>query len=161
MRGADVDLTIRVDHSVSNSVFGRLDDTGQYPFGYDLPTGYPDESSMWQGSGPLIMSWRTVTYLLRRSEVANLGDQTNLGVAESVRTPINIVDFWMTRAMGYTLDGSVVTKLVDFVVTTSGVADNVSITPAVTNNTTAYSTYTKIIRGLVGLILMSPDAMRR
>ena len=56
MRGADVDLTFRIDHNISNSIWTRLTDTGHYPYGYDAPTGYPDNRAQWQGSGPLIMS---------------------------------------------------------------------------------------------------------
>jgi len=157
MRGADVDFTIRVDESVSNSVFGRLDDTGQYPFGYTAPTGYPDESVMWTGSGPLIMSWRTVTYMLRRGEVVNFAEQTNGGISDpDERTPVKIVDFWMNRVLGYAMDASVTAKLVEFVVDTAGVEDDEPVPSHPMS-----STYKKILRGLVGLILMSPDSMKR
>lgn len=88
MRASGADLTIRIDHSLSNGVFGRLDDTSHYPFGYSPPTGFPDERVMWQGSGPLVMTWRTITHMLRRSDenlpgagpFLNLAEPTSAGV---------------------------------------------------------------------------------
>ncbi|MEJ8566602.1 DUF1800 domain-containing protein [Elongatibacter sediminis] len=161
MRAADVDFTIRLDDNVSNAVFGRLDDTGQYPFGYEPPTGYPDEREMWQGSGALIMSWRAITYMLRQSSLVNLAEQTNTGIpAVNDRTPDNIVDFWMDRALGYALENAVRDRIVQFITDQlSGAAGSPINTD--TTNTGSSSTYQRIIRAVVGLILMSPDALRR
>ena len=161
MRSADVDLTFRIDHSVSNSIFGRLDDTGQYPFGYDAPTGYPDEKEMWQGSGPLIMSWRTVTYMLRQDSIVNLAEQTNIGIpVEADRSPSNIVNFWMNRALGYSLDIAIANRMTQFITDAlGGLPDNPINTDS--SNISSGSTYQRIIRAVVGLVLMSPDAMRR
>ncbi|HMB60257.1 MAG TPA: DUF1800 domain-containing protein [Xanthomonadales bacterium] len=165
MRAADVDLTIRLEHSTSNSIFGRLDDTGQYPFGYEAPTGYPDEQEMWQGTGPLIMSWRTVTFMLRQSSIVDLGLQTNTGIPAAIdRTPENVVDFWMNRALGYPLEGAVTARIVQFITDIAGIASNADLdsSPSVdTSNTGNSSLYTRIIRATVGLVLMAPDAMRR
>ena len=65
MRAVGVDLTFRFasnDYSSpSAGIFYRLEDTSHYPFGYHAPTGFPDEKEIWQGSGPLVMSWRAVT----------------------------------------------------------------------------------------------------
>lgn len=160
MRAADVDFTIRIDDSVSNGVYYRLDDTGQYPFGYEPPTGYPDEREMWQGSGPLIMSWRTITYMLRQSSIVNLADQTNTGIPLAAdRTPQNVVDFWMDRALGYALDGAVTARIVQFITDLLAIASTDPIPNSA--DTGASSSYQRVIRAVVGLILMSPDALRR
>jgi uncharacterized protein (DUF1800 family) len=160
MRAADVDLTFRIDDTVSNGIFGRLDDTGQFPFGYEAPTGYPDEKEMWLGSGPLIMSWRSVTYMLRQDSIVNLAAQTNIGIPEPAdRTPANIVEFWMNRALGYSLDPVVGNRMVQFI---TDILSGLPTDPinTVTSNI-GESTYQRIIRAVVGLVLMSPDAMRR
>jgi len=171
MRASDVDLTMRIDHGVSNGVFGRLDDTSHYPYGYGPPTGFPDAKEMWQGAGPLVMSWRTLTYMLRRSDenlpgsgpILNLAEQTNgMFPSTASRTPQNIVSAWMDRALGYNLPFGVSDRMEQFI---TGIA-SISATQSLhdftdTNNTGASSTYQRIIRGLVGLILMAPDAMRR
>jgi uncharacterized protein (DUF1800 family) len=159
MRAADVDLSFRIDHSVSNSMWYRLSDTGHYPYGYEAPTGYPDEQSQWQGSGPLIMSWRALTYLLRQYSVVNLAMQANTGIPNAAdRTPTNLVNFWMNRALGYSLDSAQAERIVSFVFESVSVSAN---TPFSNTDTTDSSTYQRINRAVLGLILMSPDAMRR
>ena len=180
-RASGVDLTMRIDHSASNSIWYRLDDTSHYPFGYGPPTGFPDERAFWQGSGPLIMSWRVVTHMLRRNEIVNQAAQTNDHFTDpDDRTAIKIVAWWITRALGHDLSSAVSDRIVDYVVEIlmlrkpgySGdpgdyAADpfdtiGIDTTTLFNGDGTAYNgDYQKIVRGLIGLILMSPDAMRR
>jgi uncharacterized protein (DUF1800 family) len=168
-RASGVDLTFRIDHSESNSIWYRLDDTSHYPFGYAAPTGFPDERAFWQGSGPLIMTWRCITYMLRRDALVNQAQQTNNRFTDvNERTPRKIVHWWINRAMGYDFPIEVENRIVKFVTDITGDLDSVSLenytdTLDVLNvdNTAKNTTYQQIIRGVVGLILMSPDAMRR
>jgi uncharacterized protein (DUF1800 family) len=160
MRAANVNLSFRIDHSTSNAIWNRLADTGHYPFGYDAPTGYPDEQAQWQGSGPLIMSWRAVTYLLRQPAIVNLAQQANDAITNPAdRTPENLVVFWMNRCLGYSLDSTQAGRIVTFVIDSIGGSANTEI--ANNSNVGDFSTYQKINRAVVGLVLMSPDAMRR
>jgi hypothetical protein len=154
-----------------------LDDTGHYPFGYGPPTGYPDEREMWQGSGPLIMSWRVVTFMLRRDRIVNQAEQTNAHFTLEIdRTALNIVTWWIRRALGYELPTATSDRIVQYVTDILAtlqpgfVGDHANEpistftdTIIVTNEdgTARNSTYQRIIRGVVGLILMAPDAMRR
>jgi len=177
-RASGVDLTMRVDHSESNNIWYRLDDTSHYPFGYGPPTGFPDERAMWQGSGPLIMSWRVVTFMLRRDSIVNQAAQTNAHFTNpDDRTARNIVNWWIYRALGYELPLAVSERILQFVTevlilrrpTYSGdyaavPLDDIEIdTNKLTDEdgTAKNNDYQKIIRGVIGLILMSPDAMRR
>jgi hypothetical protein len=171
MRASSADFTIRTDHGVSNSVFGRLDDTSHYPFGYSPPTGFPDEKELWQGAGPQVMSWRPITYMLRRSDenlpgsgpMLNLAEQTNAMIPSTAnRTAQNIVSAWMDRALGYALPNAVSDRMEGFITGIASIATTQSLHDFTdTNNTGSSSTYQRIIRGLVGLVLMAPDAMRR
>jgi len=176
-RASGVDLTMRLDHSESNGIWGRMDDTGHYPFGYGPPTGFPDERPMWQGSGPLIMSWRVITYMLRRDALVNQAAQTNAHFTiEADRTAQNIVSWWINRALGYDLPAATADRIVEFV---TGILANIdpgfagdyenepigtftdTILVTNENGTARNSTYQRIIRGVVGLVLMAPDSMRR
>lgn len=169
MRAVGVDLTFRISlddySSPSNGIFYRLEDTSHYPFGYGPPTGFPDEKEIWQGSGPLVMSWRAVTYMLRISSIVNLADQTNIGIPVAAdRTPNAIVDFWMNRALGYPLDSVSRDRIAKFIVDNLGMGGTASTTIKTLTTTAApigNTTYQKILRAVVGLILMSPEAMRR
>lgn len=168
-RASGVDLTFRIDDRASNDIWYRLDDTSHYPFGYGPPTGYPDERAFWQGSGPLIMSWRCITRMLRRDDTVNQAKQTNDYFTNvDDRTPRNIVHWWINRAMGYDLPLDVEDRMVQFVTDITGDLESESLelytdTVLVTNvdGTARNRTYQRIIRGVVGLILMSPEAMRR
>ena len=99
--------------------------------------------------------------MLRRFAIVDLGDQTNRGIPlEADRTPENIVAFWMDRALGYALDSASSDRIVQFITDTLGGLANDPIATDSTN-LSEYSTYQKILRAVVGLILMAPDAMRR
>ncbi len=173
MRAVGVDLTFRFilgDYgSPSSGIFYRLEDTSHYPFGYHAPTGFPDEKEIWQGSGPLVMSWRALTYMLRISEIVNLADQTNAGIPVAAnRTPNAIVDFWMNRALGYALDSASRDRIVQFIVDNAvdnlnmhGTAGTTIKTSTTTTPPIGNTSYQKILRAVLGLILMSPEAMRR
>lgn len=164
LRAADMNFTIRRDHGPSNNVVYRLDDTSHFPFYYAAPTGYPDDRSQWQGSGPLIQTWRTVTRMLRESTEVNLADQTNTAIPIAAdRTPENIVNMWMNRALGYAFSPDQAQTVVDFITGLPNVAGaDQALDPGVdTSNTGATSIYQRIIMGAVGLVLMSPGAMRR
>jgi len=164
LRAADMDFTIRIDHSPSNRMVSRLDDTSHYPFYYEAPTGFPDDRSQWQGSGPLIQTWRTVTRMLREGTEVNLAARTNIEIPVVVdRTPENIVNMWMTRALGYSLSPAQAQTVVDFITGLPNVAGaDQSLDPGInTADTGPTSTYQRIIMATVGLILMSPNAMRR
>jgi hypothetical protein len=177
-RASGVDLTMRLDHSESNNIWYRLDDTSHYPFGYGPPTGFPDERAMWQGSGPLIMSWRVVTFMLRRDSIVNQAAQTNAHFTNpDDRTAQNIVTWWINRALGYDLQPAVADRIVQFAseilmqrkpaYAGDYVNDPLDIigidTTTLTNEdgTAKNNDYQRIIRSVIGLILMSPDAMRR
>jgi len=176
-RASGVDLTFRLDNSPSNSIWGRLDDTSHYPFGYGAPTGYPDERAFWQGSGPLVMSWRVITYMLRRDDIVNQAQQTNEHFTqEADRSARNIVHWWIYRARGYYLPLDVEDRIVQFVTDilvvynpnlmgdyeTESIHTFVDTNKVINDDGTAWnSAYQRIIRAALGLILMSPDAMRR
>lgn len=164
LRAADMNFTIRRDHDPSNNVVYRLDDTSHYPFYYAAPTGYPDDRSQWQGSGPLIQTWRAVTRMLRESTEVNLAEQTNIEIpVVADRTPENIVNMWMTRALGYSLVPAQTQIVIDFISDRPNVAGaDQPLDPGInTADTGGTSIYQRIIMAAVGLILMSPNAMRR
>ena len=164
LRAADMNFTIRMGHDPSNRVVYRLDDTSHYPFYYAAPTGYPDDRSQWQGSGPLIQTWRAVTRMLRESTEVNLAEQTNTEIPViAERTPENIVNMWMTRALGYPLASAQTQVVIDFISARPNIAGaDQPLDPGInTTDTGGSSTYQRIIMAAVGLILMSPNAMRR
>jgi uncharacterized protein (DUF1800 family) len=175
MRATDMDINFRDDHSPSDSIFYRLGDTGQSPYDNETPTGFPDEKALWSGSGPLVSSWRTITYFLNRSASTyddpdtgingglryfNLAEQANAEITNSTnRTPTQLVDMWVMKLRGYTYDATTRSRLISYVEDKSGVGSTQPLLN--TDDITEYSNYQRITHTLVGLILMAPDAIRR
>ena len=67
----------------------------------------------------------------------------------------------MIRLRGYSYDNSTRSRLITFVTDKSGLSENQAFDSNDSSDTTQYSMYQRVNFTLVGLILMSPDAIRR
>ena len=102
--------------------------------------------------------------MLRQSTEVNLAYQTNTQIPVAIeRTPENIVNMWMLRALGYSLAPAQAQTVVDFMTGIPNVAGaDQPLDPGInTSDTGPTSYYQRIVMAAVGLILMSPNAMRR
>ncbi len=168
----DPDFVLQLDNPGADSYpFGYLDDlerTGQAPHATPPPTGYPEDRAIWQGSGPLVMSWRTITRMIRDTDTAsinshfiNVAAQTNTGLPLAAdRTPVNIVAYWLDRVLGpgFVFDPAKRGKLEAFVAQGGAPASPLNVD---TTDTTGNSAYQRRIRTLVGLITMLPEVTVR
>jgi len=168
MRAADVDFSPTLPpHSDGVSfnrpgfMWGLVDPTGNRPFGWETPDGYPDEKAIWQGSGPFVMAWRAATWFLRYEEngvpIVNLAQQTNAVLASANRTPGQIADLWIARVLARALDPARRQLVVDFLA--QGGDENAPIPN--NDDTGHWSTYQQLIRAAVGMLSSSPEAMQR
>jgi hypothetical protein len=106
------------------------------------------------------MSWKAITYMLKQPTVVNLAAQTNAGIpVVNDRTPNNIVAFWMDRALGYSLEASVANRIAVFITEIIGGTTDAPVNTDSSNE--GEGNYQRMLRTVLGLILMSPDAMRR
>jgi hypothetical protein len=115
--------------------------------------------------------------MLRRDEIVNQAEQTNAHFTVITdRSANNIVPWWINRALGYDLSTAARDRIIQYVTDileqlnggfggdyAAETIDTFTDTEVVTNvnGTARNSVYQRIIRGVVGLILMSPEAMRR
>lgn len=168
LRAAGTDYTFQANQrtdvpAAANrpGVFGAFNDAGQAIFDYEPPTGFPEDRGIWQGTGPLILSWRAITRFLRETNsgalYANVAEITNT-LPPFARTPNLIVDFWLTRILGFPITSGKRSIMVSFVA--QGGDPDAEIT-ANTSDTNNNSDYQRRIRGLVELITMSPEFMMR
>lgn len=145
-------------------IMSSFDQSGQAPFAWEPPTGFPEDRPIWQGSGPLVMSWRGITRLLRHEDpngvlYANVADLTNsVFTIPASRTPNNIVDFWLARILGFSISSGKRSQMV-LLVAQGGALDDPLNTD--TTNVSDNSDYQRRIRGLVELITMMPEYMSR
>ena len=171
LRAAGADFTFEMRSAADDAgEFGFTSDirrAGQEPFAYEPPTGYPEDRAIWQGSGPLIMSWRAVSRMLRDtdwtggSQFADVAGMTN--AAGIALTPNALVDFWTDRILGsaFALDAPKRDVMVGFVQSHGQAAGPDALLGVDTGNTGANSAYQRVVRGLVLQLALLPDVMVR
>ena len=171
LRAAGVDFTFEMRSAADDAgQFGFSFDiarAGQEPFAYGPPTGYPEDRAIWEGTGPLIMSWRAVSRMLRNtagtsgSQFADVaGITNNAGIA---LTPNTLVDFWAGRILGsaFALDAAKRNVMVAFVQAHGQAPGPDSPLGVDTGDTDVNSAYQRVVRGLVLQLVLLPDVMVR
>jgi len=171
LRAASADFVFEMTSPDDNAgTFGFLSDigrAGQAPFDYEPPTGFPEDRAIWQGTGPLVMSWRAVTRMLRDTDASfgsqfiNAAEVTNQsGVA---LTPNAIVTFWIDRILSasFGLDAGKRAVMLDFVQTHGQAAGPDAPLGVNTGDTGSNSAYQRVLRGLVLQLALLPDLMIR
>ena len=168
MRAADVDFSPTlpphndgVSFNRPGFMWGLVDPTGNRPFGWETPDGYPDEKAIWQGSGPFVMAWRALTWFLRydpgSGPIVNLAQQTNDQLSAGNRTPSQVADFWIDRVLARSLSTGRRQIVVDFLA--QGGDQNAPM-PG-NDDISQWSGYQQRIRAAVGMLSSSPEAMQR
>jgi len=110
MRVAGCVHTFREDDSVSGDFINVFNGTGQRPFFWRPPDGYPDRREHWQGSTSLVQSWRCVDWLIDRNagndetRVMRVIDLTEQNLAGNP-TPRELVEFWCEWTHGFAPEG--------------------------------------------------------
>lgn len=97
-------------------------DSGQHPFHWTSPNGYPDVKSHWLGSSSTMSTWKFIQWTSRFRDGDN-GDVPFNQIVEITkaafpdpndRTANNMVDYWYERACGVIPDGNSQDKLAKF-----------------------------------------------
>jgi uncharacterized protein (DUF1800 family) len=176
--------------NTTNDFFNQYNATGQRLFWWRTPDGYPDYRSHWQGSNTLVQAWRTIDWLVDRNadndatRVMRIIEIT-LAYFPSDPSAREVVEFWCGWILGFapaggwcgppgTLISNTPTALGRaalefFTQIKSGVTADRTIWPAdepriarnsLRTNGGGYDWNTRL-RGLVALILWSPNFMQR
>ncbi|MCX7553559.1 DUF1800 domain-containing protein [Marinicella sp. S1101] len=108
MRALRTNFTVKPDDDNSNNLEYRMDDTGHYPFEWQAPDGYPTKSSYWMSSTALIQTWKTVDWLIDRSNSGTyitpvrVTTLNNFTANPEDMSPENVVAWWMQRILNTT-----------------------------------------------------------
>ncbi len=97
-------------------------DSGQPPFGWTSPDGYPDFKSHWLGASSNMSTWKFIQWISQFRDGNNNDDPFNniLNITASGipnandRTANNIVNFWYEKALGFPPETVVQDKLAEF-----------------------------------------------
>jgi uncharacterized protein (DUF1800 family) len=100
----------------------RIAETGNGPFRWPTPDGYPDHSRKWQSVSPLSQTWRTLSRLMEMRVPGStdtpfflrVEESTKSGLVANSRTATAIVDFWIARVFGYAIEPQRRQQLIDF-----------------------------------------------
>lgn len=178
MRACETDFTIKPDDSNSNSFEYRMDDTGHFPFEWQAPDGYPEESAYWMSSTALVQSWKTVDWVVDQNNSGNYLMPIRVRTLEHFQsmqnqmTPENLLAFWMTKIFDHTPNGgwigdSVFEAIIPFIIQQPS---DTSYPPWQRSLTIPYEDleennwpyrWHERLRGMVSLILASPYFMQR
>ncbi len=109
------------DHSSWH--FWGFIDSGQPPFSWTSPNGYPDNKAHWLGASSTMATWKYMQWITRFRQSNNSDmpawNQILAITAEGIpnandRTPNNIVNFWYEKACGFAPDTLSQNKLAEF-----------------------------------------------
>lgn len=190
LRGCMLDYTFRrniSDESPSSDRFmDRFKRSGERPFDWRAPNGFPDNSQDWMGSTALVHAWRTIDWAI--DENTGTG-QTPLAPVLAItlnefssdpnqHTPNKLANYWLIRTMGWLPDAvngwigtELHTKVRDFMCRNT---DTLNMWPAdagigtgsagntqgIGTNSSPNYWYNRL-RGMIDVILFSPQFMVR
>jgi len=153
MRAANSRLILKMNDSDTSSFLWRYTGTGQWPFGWPAPNGYPDVRGAWKSMTPRVMSWRLCSWLV---DFENDNDQFYLNILgqtpTSARSANELADFWIDRILGRAMDPVDRQEVVDFMAQGFNPDFDLDFSDEDTKDR---------LRSMVGLIFMSPEFLWR
>ena len=174
MRACDADFTIRPDDNESNYFMSYFSRTGQRPFNWRAPDGYPDKRSFWEGGASLVHTWRVLDWLI--DENAGNSDPDLMPITDitlnglGTHTPNTLANFWLKKVLKWGPNsgewyGTEIHRILrDFM--RERPDDDPSPWPEdypiddITDNSWPYY-WNERLRGLVKLVLSIPEFMQR
>lgn len=188
LRAVSLNYTFRRnidDESQSSDRFmDRFRRTGERPFDWRAPNGFPDASDYWMGSSSFVHAWRTIDWTIDEGTGT---DQTplvpalaltlqGLGTDPHAHTPDAIANMWLVYCLGWVPTGGWLgidlhTKVRDFMCRNTDTLNmwppDAAIGTGESGNTQGIGTNTSPnywynrLRGMVNVILFSPQFMVR
>ncbi len=156
MRATNPDFVMDLSQDVTWSILWIFAETGQAPYEWRPPTGYPDRKENWLGSNTLVTSWRVINWLAGLVFPEDSGHHlfdVVAGTPAGVRSPAELADYWIGRCLGREMAAPDRQRVVDFIA--QGHLPDLPL--AFDSDDTAQTR----LRTMVSLILTSPEAFWR
>jgi len=134
MRQVEYSFHFNPQNEHSNWHYWGFTDSGQMPYNWTAPNGYPDTKAFWLGASSNMSTWKYIQWISRFRDPDN-GDTpfnnilniTTAGIPVAAdRTPNNIVNFWYQKICGYSPANDMQNKLAEFM----SYQDNTNPTPS-------------------------------
>ena len=124
--------------------------TGHRLFGWHPPNGYPDVGEAWVSSGPRVMTWRLVNWLVDvRDDLDNYRLDAYAETPPGVRSANDLADYWIDRVFGRPISAVDRQELVDFMAQ--------GFNPTFDLPLDSEADLRERLQSMVGLIFMSPE----
>ena len=166
MRTLGSDWTLRVGNDASNSFMWLMGMTGNEPYAWPAPNGYPDTGVAWSGSNSFAMTWRFLNGMGESvdgsTQVVPILAATRSGLPVAQWTATKLVDYWCQRILGYKPVSARRQSLINFMAqngdpTTYVIADD----DIWSVNDLKRHYNQQRLRSMVSLILMTPEFLSR
>lgn len=169
--GAEIAPAPYADWSPYGNLMSLLQQTGNRPFNWPTPDGYPDVASKWTSVSSLAQTWRLMSRLLELrppgepengSYLCDVVQVTNAALPVAQRSAAAIVDFWIARLFGMSIAPTRRQQAIDFL-RQNGTATEALETTAnswSSNNLRRHYTQSRL-RAAVSLLLMTPEFHQR
>ncbi|MGE3309519.1 MAG: DUF1800 domain-containing protein [Limisphaerales bacterium] len=156
LRSLDAQLSFAPGDEPSDYFVWLANQAGHPPFHWLTPDGFPDVAEKWLGTNAIVGGWRTVNWLVNLKNWWSgkyiLFDPIAV-IPSDVRSPVEIVDFWIHRLLGRPLPEAARLEAIDFM---ARGRDPEMKLPGFSEDIVR-----ERIHGLLGLILMAPENMMR
>lgn len=152
VRAMGADFSLPLGDIFSRYFFYLLYTTGNMPYTWAPPTGFPDRKEVWLTTNALVTSWRLVN-LLAGVDIRGWRPCDPAGSTPTdLRSAVELVDYWIDRALVRTIDETSRNQIVEFMAQGAGPDTPLDLaSPAVVDR----------LRSMVGLILLSPHFLWR
>ncbi len=145
-----------------NSFFYNIGATGHKLFEWATPTGHPDRATYWASTNGMLRRWN-LPYVLTQSWGGHVSidmrTQTDAGVPGG--SSIQIVDYWIDRLCGYTINPGVRQELINFLAQKAQGGDPNQPPKPMNGEPNNAQLITDRINAMVQLLAMSPDFQAR
>jgi uncharacterized protein (DUF1800 family) len=166
LRASGSTFSVVPDGGRSNDLMWLFGFTGNLPFNWAAPNGYPDVSRAWLGSNALAMGWRVLDWLASAQQDTTAlmpileESRSKLGTANW--TARKLVEYWCGRLLGVQPPAARKNALIAFLAQ-NGNPETDLITDTenwVGNNLRAHRNQSRI-RSMVALVMLGPDFLTR
>ncbi len=175
LRTLNSDFFAQPDDNDTNTLIYFLHRSGQRPFYWPAPDGYPDDENYWLGGNSMMYTLRAIDWIVDRNYASSdrIVDVLTPALTASVtdlpsHSPNDLTSFWLHRILGYEPSGgwlgqSLHSKLRDFMRQNPNDPQQwPENTPFPDISSTSSPNYVyERMRGLIKLILSSPEFMYR
>jgi hypothetical protein len=148
VRAMDPTFAMPVGDDLSNAVFYLLYSTGNLPYAWAPPTGYPDRMEDWQTTNALMASWRMINYLTGFEYGYSRPCDPYRTTPSDLRSANELADYWIDRVLGRPMDDGDRRIVVDFLAQGGDPSQDLDLSDEDVRDR---------LRSMVGLILISPE----